>query len=124
MTEHEYVLGTHDEEIDRLALQHRVWRPEVHAAWQAAGFGAGHHLVDVGCGPGFATMDLAKVVGAGGRVTGIDASHRFLDALEAEAASRSLQNVTTVNQDLDDPIQIGPPIDGAWVRWVLAFVKH
>jgi ubiquinone/menaquinone biosynthesis C-methylase UbiE len=124
MTEHEYVLGTHDEEVDRLALQHRVWWPEVHAAWQAAGFGTGHHLLDVGCGPGFAALDLAGLVGPSGRVIGIDASRRFLDVLETAAVSRSLQNVTTVNQDLDDAIQIGGPIDGAWVRWVFAFVKH
>ncbi|MGI8619054.1 MAG: hypothetical protein ACR2L6_08180 [Gemmatimonadaceae bacterium] len=24
----DYILGTHDEEIERLGLQHRVWRPK------------------------------------------------------------------------------------------------
>src|SRR5437762_1871503 len=29
MSEKDYVLGTHDEELLRLGLQHRVWRPVV-----------------------------------------------------------------------------------------------
>jgi hypothetical protein len=32
-TEKAYVLGTHDEEISRLGLQHRAWRPRVLSAW-------------------------------------------------------------------------------------------
>ena len=124
MTEHEYVLGTNDEEIDRLALQHRIWRLEVRDAWRLAGFRGGQHIADLGCGPGFATLDLAALVGPRGQVTAIDTSRRFLNVLEREAASQSLQNVTTVNQDLDDPLQVATPIDGAWVRWVFAFLKH
>src|SRR3954463_9710581 len=48
----DYVLGTHDEEIERLGLQHRVWRPRVLAGWQRAGFTSGMTIADVGCGPG------------------------------------------------------------------------
>ncbi len=28
-TDRDYVLGTHDEELERLGLQHRVWRPRM-----------------------------------------------------------------------------------------------
>ena len=33
----DYLLGTRDDEIERLGLQHRVWRPQVLACWRRAG---------------------------------------------------------------------------------------
>ena len=91
--EREYVLGTHDEEIARLGLQHRVWRPRALDGWLEAGFTTGQTLVDVGCGPGYATIDLAEIAGPSGRVVAIDRSQRFLDALQANAARRCLPNI-------------------------------
>ena len=82
MREREYVLGTHDEEIARLKLQHATWRPIVLDAWRFAGLGPGMAALDVGCGPGFATMDLAEQVAPGGHVFAIDQSARFLEHLE------------------------------------------
>ena len=79
----DYVLGTHDDEIARLALQHRVWRPRALDAWRRAGFTVGQTLLDIGCGPGHAAVDLAEIVGPSGRIVAMDRSRRFLDALEA-----------------------------------------
>jgi len=120
----DYVLGTHDAEIERLGLQHRVWRERVLDAWRRAGFAAGQTLVDVGSGPGYAALDLAAIVGTGGRVLALERSRRFLDALEAERRRRDLPKLETHAVDFDlDPL---PPIvaDGAWCRWILAFVKE
>jgi SAM-dependent methyltransferase len=122
--EKEYVLGTHDEEIARLGLQHRVWRPRALDAWMRAGFTTGQTLVDAGCGPGWATIDLAEIAGPSGRVIAIDKSRRFLDALQSNAASRSLTNIDVVNADLDHDALPEIQADGIWVRWVFAFVRH
>jgi SAM-dependent methyltransferase len=122
--ERDYVLGTHDEEIERLALQHRVWRPRALDAWRRAGFTVGQTLIDLGCGPGFATLDLAEIVGPGGRVVAIDRSRRFLDALEANRAQRGLRNVETLEIDLDEGDLPRLAADGMWGRWVFAFVKR
>ncbi|MBI3871900.1 MAG: methyltransferase domain-containing protein [candidate division Zixibacteria bacterium] len=89
----DYILGTHDEEIDRLALQHRVWRPRALDGWQRAGFTVGKTILDVGCGPGHAAIDLAEIVGPTGKVIAIDRSRRFLDFLESTCANRGLGNV-------------------------------
>ncbi len=120
----EYVLGTDDDEISRLGLQHRVWRPRALDAWRRAGFTVGHTVLDVGCGPGHAAMDLAEIVGASGRIVAIDQSRRFLDALDATRRQRGLANITALELDLDAADL--PPVgaDGAWARWVFAFVKH
>jgi len=37
----DYVLGTHDEEIARLGIQHQVWRPHMLDAWARAGMTRG-----------------------------------------------------------------------------------
>ncbi len=119
----DYVFGTNDEEIARLGLQHRVWRPRASDAWRRAGFTAGQTLLDVGCGPGLATIDLAEIVGPGGRIVAVDRSRRFLDALEAAARGRGLNNITTHEVDLDEGSLPSVAADGAWVRWVFAFVR-
>src|SRR5262249_36246990 len=90
----DYVLGTHDDEIARLGLQHNVWRPHALAAWQRAGFNVGQTLLDVGCGPGYATLDLAELVGDTGHVRGVDRSRRFLNTLEERRKARGLENVS------------------------------
>jgi len=120
--ERDYVLGTHDEEIARLGLQHSVWRPFATRAWQRAGFTRGQTLVDLGCGPGWATLDLADLVGPDGRVVAIDRSRRFLDALEAVARARGIAHVTTHEQDLAQDALPVNGADGLWARWVFAFV--
>ena len=121
--EKDYVLGTHDAEIQRLGLQHRVWRPRATQAWKRAGFTVGQTLLDIGCGPGYAAVDLAEIAGPAGRVVAMDRSRRFLDTLEAFARARGLTNIEIHEKDLDEaPIPV-TRADGAWSRWVYAFVR-
>ena len=122
--EKDYVLGTHDDEINRLGLQHRVWRLRTLDAWKRAGFTAGQTLMDVGCGPGYATIDLAEIAGPKGRVVAMDRSRRFLDALESIRVQRGLASITTHELDLDEGDLPEIEADGAWIRWVFAFVKR
>ena len=122
--ERDYVLGTHDDELNRLGLQHAVWRPHCSAAWERAGFTAGQTLLDVGCGPGWASFDLAQIARERGRVVAVDRSRRFLDALEAGAAARGLRNIETHERDLDEQGLPDVQADGAWARWVFAFVRE
>jgi len=102
--ERDYLLGTHDEELARLALQHRVWRPRALDAWRRAGFTVGQTLIDVGCGPGYASLDLAEMVGPSGRIVAIDRSRRFLDALEAARRGRGLDHIETSSSTSTRPI--------------------
>src|SRR5213075_3053989 len=120
--ERDYVLGTHDEEVERLGLQHRVWRPRASDAWRRAGFTTGQTILDIGSGPGYASIDLAEIVGPTGRVVALERSTRFIDALESAAKIRGVKNITTYLLDLDiDPFP-DESADGAWVRWVFAFL--
>jgi len=123
VTDATYVLGTHDEEIARLGLQHRVWRSRARETWAAAGFARGQTILDLGCGPGYATLDLAEIVGPTGRVIGIDRSRRFLDVLEHAARERGLSQIETLEIDLDSLALPAGSADGIWCRWVAAFVQ-
>ncbi len=120
----DYILGTHDEELERLGLQHRAWRERALEAWHSAGIGSGQTVLDVGCGPGYAALDLAELVGASGRVVAIDKSERFLGALEARNRLAGVDNITTYHADLDANEFPDVMADRAWCRWVFAFVKN
>lgn len=123
MTDTDYILGTHDAEIDRLGMQHRIWRAATLRAWQDAGIRSGQTVLDIGCGPGFAAIDLAEIVGPGGQVVGYERSKRFLDHLAKISASRALA-IETVEADLDEFIFPAALADAAWCRWVLCFVQR
>ena len=119
----DYLLGTRDDEIERLGLQHRVWRPQVLACWRRAGITRGSRVLDVGAGPGYATVDLAEIVGPSGRVVALERSARFVAAAREACARRGLANVDFHPTDLmaDFPHLRG--FDAAWCRWVAAFVS-
>jgi SAM-dependent methyltransferase len=122
--ENEYILGTHDEEIARLGLQHRVWRPRVLDAWQRAGISTGQTVLDIGCGPGYATIDLAEIVGPSGTIVAVDKSERFLSVLDAARRQRGLTNISRYMLDLNEENLPSIQADAAWARWVFAFVRH
>jgi ubiquinone/menaquinone biosynthesis C-methylase UbiE len=121
--ERSYVIGTHDAEIERLGVQHRVWRASVLDFWRHAGLTEGMTVIDAGAGPGHATMDLAEIVGPHGKVVAIERSRRFVDALERRASARGLSNVRTIEADVLDLDWSALDADRLWCRWVLAFVR-
>lgn len=121
--ESEYVLGTNDEELERLGLQHRVWRPTVLECWRRAGISFGSRVLDVGAGPGYATMDLAELVGPTGEVLAIERSARFLEFAKKACAARGLTNVRFQKADLMEESPGQRDFDAAWCRWVASFVS-
>jgi SAM-dependent methyltransferase len=118
----DYILGTDEEELARLELQNQVWRPHVLKCWREAGIANGSHVLDVGAGPGYASADLATLVGYSGRVTALERSQRFVAALEQTICRRSIQNITVHRLDLMyDELPRGD-YDFSWCRWVATFV--
>jgi SAM-dependent methyltransferase len=120
----DYVLGTHDAEIERLGVQHRVWRPRMLDACRRAGLTVGRTAVDLGCGPGYATLDLAEIVGSSGHVHALDRSDRFLAALAARLRAQGISHVSTYGRDLDEEGWPEIHADLVWCRWVAAFVRR
>lgn len=84
---------------DLAAYLARLEGPE-RAAWQKPdevvarlGLRAGDVVCDVGVGPGYFTLRLARAVGPAGRVHAIDAEPRMLEILEGRAREAGLANV-------------------------------
>lgn len=122
----EYVLGTGASETDRLGLQHRLWSASAHQLWERSGIAPGQHVLDVGAGPGHATMDLAELVGPAGRVVAVDESGPFLKQLHERLQGRHLSNVERYIGDVQKLGEIfgadRESFDIAYARWVLCFV--
>jgi SAM-dependent methyltransferase len=119
----DYVLGTHDDEIERLGLQHRIWRPTVLDCWRKAGLGTGMRVVDVGAGPGYATIDLAEIVGSAGQVLAVERSRRFIEVAQQSCHLRKCSQVAFQEADIMlEPIR-ADGYDAAWCRWVASFVS-
>lgn len=114
----EYVLGTNNTEIERLGLQHRVWRRFVLDAWERAGLNEGMTAADLGAGPGHAAIDLARIVGALGRVDAYEVSERFCAAMHRLGA----ENLVPIRADLASAKLPRETYDFVWCRWLLPFV--
>ena len=120
--EEPYLLGTDADERRRLETQHRLWAEWAHDLWERAGFGPGDGLLDLGCGPGFASIELADRVGAQGRVLAVDESPRFVEALAREADRRGLAQLTARVERVE-ALQLEPgSLDGAFARWLFCFL--
>lgn len=128
-----YVLGSDAIERARLERQHAIWRDAMLRSWDRAGFGPGQRLLDLGCGPGFASRDLAERVGPAGQVLAIDSAPAYLEHLEQQLQQGTMPQLSTLQRDLADPHQPRPGAeaaveagrwDGAWCRWVAMFLPR
>lgn len=125
MAKDEYVLRSFDRsEISRLGHQHEAWRDDTNMVCEAAGFATGDRLLDLGCGPGFLTFDLAERVGSAGSVLGVDSSEGFIAYLSEEIRERGLNQVRAELADARELELAAGSLDGAICRWVLMFVSE
>ena len=123
MQDNNYILGTHYEELERLGLQHAVWKEHAQEAWAGAGFEKGQTIADICCGPGYASLDLAEIVGPTGKVVAIDRSENFLSTLNQRALAKGLTNIQTVSCDFNVEQMPDIQLDNAWARWAFAFMQ-
>ncbi len=121
--ENAYVLGTDREELHRLGFQHQVWAETSFRAWDEAGFTSGNTLLDLGCGPGFATRDLAYIVGQEGKVIAVDQSTEYLNFLDIDRKHHGL-NIELRNCDFNELNLTPNSINGAYCRWALAWINN
>lgn len=124
MADSSYLLGTHAEELERLRFQHQLWLPEAQAAWQRAGLSEGGRVLDVGSGPGFAAMDLARLVGPSGRVLGLEVSANYVAAGRALASAEGLAQLELRQCNLLEDVWPEEHFELIWCRWVAMFLPR
>jgi SAM-dependent methyltransferase len=84
---------------------------------------AGDRVIDIGCGFGDTTQQLAELVGGEGHATGVDVSEPFIEASIAEVERAGVPNVDFFATD----VQVGDlrgPYDYAFSRMGLMFFAN
>lgn len=76
----------------------------------------GMTVLDVGCGPGFFTVELAKMVGKTGRVIAADLQEGMLEKLENKIKGKEIEKRIELYQCDEDKIGISEKVD-----FILAF---
>ncbi len=110
------------EELERLKLQATVALSLEQEVWKQAGLRTGMQVLDLGCGPGFTSCELARFVGSG-TVTGLDISEELIAVAEQAKAVEKVENVSfrTGNiYDLDLPEN---GFDFVYARFVFQHLK-
>ncbi len=89
---------------------------------EKAGLRRGSHLVDLGCGNGFLSLQAARMLGPEGRVTAVDSSPGALQALRERAGELGLENILTLKAEITRlPLPDGDA-DAVVARSVLSYV--
>ncbi len=84
----------------------------------------GERLLDVGCGCGETSLELARAVGPGGAVTGLDISRPMLEIARGRAAEAGLSNAKFLEADAQTfPLEAGA-YDGLFSRFGVMFAGH
>jgi SAM-dependent methyltransferase len=91
------------------------------AAMQALAASEGETLIDIGCGCGDTTLELARRVGPSGAVLGVDVSRPMLEVARRRAAERDLTNASFLQADAQT--SAFPPADGAFSRFGVMFFE-
>ncbi|MGQ0553491.1 MAG: class I SAM-dependent methyltransferase [Planctomycetota bacterium] len=118
----EYVLGTDDVELRRLHEQHEVWVAALRALLGEVRLAPGAAVLDLGCGPGYTSFELARAVGPRGHVLARDVSARFIAWLTAERDRRELPQVEPSLGPVEALSLTPASLDAVYARWVLCWL--
>ena len=79
--------------FERLAVLGRAWLPSTAELFDRVQIGTGMRCIDLGCGGGDVTLELARRVGSDGAVLGIDMDEVKLELARRAASAVGLTNV-------------------------------
>lgn len=114
----DYVLGTDQTELQRLKLQHDLWKDHLIRLWKKAGLTAGQSVLELGCGPGFTTEDLSSYQHFKSSITAVDISEIFLSYLK----KKNIPQVTTHKSSIESLALSKKDFDFAFCRWLMIFI--
>jgi SAM-dependent methyltransferase len=83
----------------------------------------GQRVLDIGCGFGDTTQQIASVVGPEGEVMGVDAAANFIETARSEAAQAGLGNVSFAVADVQ-AADLSGPYDMAFSRFGTMFFAN
>jgi len=118
-----YLITASEEEHRRMITLARRLGPALRDMCARADIRADYRVIDVGCGPIGALVDLAEIVGPHGAVVGIDSSADAIATAESILAELAVPNVTVLHGDINTVelarVHHGRLFDAAHMRLVL-----
>ncbi|MEO8039707.1 MAG: methyltransferase domain-containing protein [Betaproteobacteria bacterium] len=117
-----YVPGAGTAGQARLKLLQVIAGPGTARAMRSAGLGRGARAVDVGCGTGTVTRQIADIVGSIGHVTGLDASPEQIEIARRDAPG--FEQVRFVVASAYDTKLAHGSFDFAYCRFVLCHLER
>jgi len=89
----QYVIRGGQRGYERLTVLARAWQPTTSALFDSVQLGPGMRCLDLGCGSGDVTFEMAERVGPDGSVTGVDMDEVKLGLARKVAATQGRTNV-------------------------------
>ncbi len=86
-----------------LVRERRDQEEDTRAMLRALKLTRGQKVCDFGCGNGYHTLQMAKLVGETGLVYAVDIQPEMLQMLKERASARSLENIRLVEATIADP---------------------
>jgi SAM-dependent methyltransferase len=115
-----YVLGTTEQEYERVRRQAEVWQVATERVLDRVSPAPGSRCLDAGCGPGVTMRQLAQRVGPRGRVVGIDVDTTLGATSVARLHEEGHRQCEFLPHDLTRDVPIpGAPYDLVYARLVL-----
>jgi len=122
MVNTKYVLKGGEEGAKRLQiLAHAKW-PTTQALLQRVGLQRGMRCLDVGCGSGEITLQLARMIGSEGEVVGIDSDESVLELARKEAEQQNL--LVNFYKDNASELKQEPIFDIVYSRFLLTHLQE
>lgn len=118
-----YIIRGGREGRERLRMLSRILRQATIELLERAGLRAGMHCLDIGCGGGDVCIELARMVGSGGRVVGMDVDQVKIEMARSEAEAQNVANVEFRRGTLDE----GAPemeYDFVYARFLLSHLEE
>ncbi len=121
-----YAFGEFDEnqkELDRLKFQAGTARDLEQHILRRSGLKPGMQVLDLACGPGIISCELARMV-EGGTVLGVDLSPALLEEAKQAAASENVTNVRFQQGDVYDLDLAANSFDFVYARFLFQHLEQ
>jgi ubiquinone/menaquinone biosynthesis C-methylase UbiE len=117
-----YIIKGGVEGVERLKVLSRVMHPSTSTLLEHAGVGPGSHCLDVGCGGGEVTFEIARRAGATGRVVGMDLDAVKIELARRETDLRRLPGVEFFHGDVTT-LELDASFDVVYARFLLTHLR-
>ena len=118
-----YIIRGGVEGRERLRVLSRVLQPTTLSLFDRVNIKRGMVCLDVGCGRGDVTFDLARMAGSEGRVVGTDIDETKLQLARQEAEAQKLSNVEFQLTDIRET-RGEPEFDLVYARFLLTHLSN